>query len=804
MWTTLTQDFRFALRSLRGRWGSTLVAVATLACGLGAAAAIASVVDAVLLRDLAYPRSDQLVQIEEVGDKGHTMPVAGPNFDDLAASQRDFSALATYGGGSGSITSGSAVIRGDGYLVSGDFFRVLGVTPARGRVLGPADRDHVAVVSHAVWNGLLGAPADLTGVTVEVLGERCSVVGVMPAGFAFPPHAAVWIPSTLYPPSTSRTAHNWHVIGRLRQADALPAARQSANALAARLKRQLGSDTDAAGFALTPLRDALVAPARTPLLVLGAGALFLLLIAATNTVNLLMAMIWSRGRELAIRSALGAGASRLLRQVVLESVLITAAATALGLVIARLGLGALVHLAGTSLPRADEIHLDGRIVVALLLVAAVLAIVIGAISAWNSVSRADPAELRESGRGVSLGRGSLRLRAGLLIAQTAVTALLLVGAGLLGRTFFELLQVDPGFQPAGALTVQMSLPQATDDAGKPRMAARYRELIGDLGALPGVGAVGGTNGLPLTSNGANGSFFPASIHTIEEMQANPPRLGYAEYRVASGDYFKAVGIPLERGRTFRAGDGPDALPVALVSHALATQVWGEGKAIGQRIQFGNMDGDMRPLTIVGIVGDVHQDGLDDPERGAIYVDLDQRPQSASDFSVVVRSSLPVAELMPEVRATLDRVATDVPYQIAPLSAVYSAALDDHKFSLTLFGVFAVIALALALGGIYGLMSFAVGERRPEFALRQALGSSRREIVWLVLRRGIGVGLAGLAVGLAAALALGRVMRGLLFGVVSWDPLTLAATALVLLGALALGCVIPARRASAVAPRSALG
>ncbi|MGA9342333.1 MAG: ABC transporter permease, partial [Rhodanobacteraceae bacterium] len=631
------QDLRFALRSLRARSGTALIAIVTLACGLGAAAAIASVVDAVLVRDLAYPHSEQLVQIKEVGDSGRKMPVAGPNFRDLAAANRQFTGLAAYGGSSGSIASKNAVTRGDGYIVTGDFFRVLGVSPVRGRAIGPDEHGHVAVVSHALWSGLLGAPENLANTQIDLFGERFTVIGVMPSGLAFPPGASAWIPASLYPPNTSRTAHNWQVIGRLKDADALPVAQTAANDLAARLKRELGSNTDATGFALTPLRDALVAPARTALLVLGAGAAFLLLIAATNTINLLMAMIWSRGRELAIRSALGAGRRRLLRQVVIESFLITGAATVLGVIIARLGLGTLVRLAGTSLPRASEIHLDSRIVLAMLIVAALLAIVIGAISAWNSLGRADVGELRETGRGVSLGRGSHRLRAALLVAQTAVTTLLLVGAGLLGHTFLELLRVDPGFQPQGALAVQMSLPQANDEAGKRRLAAHLRELMGDITQLPGVSAVGGTNALPLTDDGANGSFFGPSVRSMDDMRGNPKSLGYAEYRVASADYFSAIGIPLERGRSFRATDGADTQPVAMVSRSLARKTWGEGNTIGQQIQFGNMDGDTRLLTVVGIVGDVHQRGLDEPARDTVYVDVNQRPQAAADFSMVVRT-----------------------------------------------------------------------------------------------------------------------------------------------------------------------
>lgn len=799
----LNQDFRSALRSLRMRPGTSALAVLTLACGLGAATAILGVVHGVLLRALPYPHAEQIIAFNEVAEHGGQMPLARPNADDLIAAQRDFGAIGLYGSGTGSISGGEAVVRGRGTLVDGDFFRVFGVAPMLGRTFGADERERVAVIDHSLWIGLFGGREDLSGMSVDVFGEHLQVIGVMPAGFAFPSATRVWLPADrIAAGNTSRTAHNWQMVGRIKSIDALPAARTAASALAARLRAEYGDEIDATDFALTPLRDRIVAPVRSALWVLGAGALLLLLIASVNTINLLMAMTWSRSRELAIRAALGARARRIARHILLESAILTALATGLGLVGAHFALDFLVRLAGDSLPRADELHLAAGPILAMLGFAILLALVVGLVAARNSVARADAGELRAGGRGVTLGRSQQRLQTGLLVTQAAIAAMLLVGAGLLGRTFLALLAVDPGFRPQGALSVRVSVPPATDAASGTRLANRHEELMRAFAALPGVTAVGGTNALPLTDDGANGSFFPASVASIADFN-NSEALGYAEYRVASEGYFAAAGIPLVRGRVFRATDQPDSQPVAIVSRSLAERTWPGRDPIGQALQFGNMDGDLRPLTVVGVVGDVHENGLAAPPRGTIYVDLAQRPQVASEFSVVVRGSAPIAQTGREVRGVMSRIAPDIPYAIAPLAAVQAASLDRNTFALVLFGVFAGVALALTIGGIYGLMAFSVGQRRTEFALRQALGASRGGVARLVLSRGLRIGLAGLLIGLVAALAGARALRSLLFGVAPTDPWTLFGVAVVLLGTLAVACLVPAWRASATAPRSVL-
>ena len=792
-------DLRFALRSLSARAGTAVFATLTLATGMAAAIAISCVIDAVLVRALPYPDAGELVKISEVAADGHSMALAEPNYDDLVASVGSLSSSAVHNDYSGTIRSADNTIRATIDTTGGNFFGTLGVAPQLGRTYAAGEHDKVAVVADELWRGLLSARGDVLGSTIDINGDRYTIIGVMPHGFAFPASAVAWMPS-LDPPYTSRTAHNWEAIGRLRASTDLGEARLAANSLASRLKAQLGDGIDAVGFDITPLRDAIAAPARSALLLLAAGIAFLLLIAIINTTNLLLAMNGARTRELAVRAALGASGGRLARQILLESLLVALTATALALGAAALAVRAIVRAAGDALPRADEIHLGGGVVAASF-VASIAITLIAAGSVWFNTRRKDPVgELRESSRGLSAGRNHLRTRTALLIGQTALTTVLLVGAGLLARSFIALLQVDAGFDADGAVSVQVSQPWTRDAASAAATARRYEDLIGAFKQLPGVASVGGVSSLPLAASSADGAFWDG---TVTDIQHAPPWIGYAEFRVASDDYFKAAGIPVLRGRVFNDGDVADGTHVAVISAAAAHAAWGDRDPIGQRIQMGNMDGDMHAITIIGIVVDVHERKLERAPKGSVYVDIAQRPAAAAEFNIVVRSDLPTQALMDALRGVLRKSATGIPYSLHPLTDVRADALAGRKLSLLLLGAFAAIALVLAVGGVYGLMAFAVGQRRHEFAVRQALGSTRRAIAALVLRNGLAIGGAGIALGLVLALVSAEATRSVLYGVPASDPLTLVGVCVLLLGTLLLASLLPARRACAVAPREAL-
>ncbi|HEY0233270.1 MAG TPA: ABC transporter permease, partial [Dokdonella sp.] len=625
---TLLQDLRFAVRSLRSHAGTAAFATLTLACGLAAAIAIYCVIDAVMLRALPYAQAERIVQVREANDKGHSMALALPNYRDLVAAMDRFDAHAFYNDGAGIVASQAQAIRAGIAYAGGDFFRVFGIAPAQGRHFGDDEHDRVAVIGHSLWQGLLHGRPDVLGSPLDVDGQRYTIVGVMPAGFAFPDDAAVWVPAEVDEAVTSRTAHNWAALARLRERDDLGQARLAAAALGQRLKQQYGSDIDASTFSLTPLAEAMAAPVRSALLLLAAGTAFLLLIAVTNATNLMLALNGSRARELAVRAALGASGLRLARQILLECLLIAALASSIGFVLAAAAIRLLLRF-GAQLPRAEEIHIGANDAALSLLAAVVIALLMSGAVVWNSHRRSALAELRESGRGQSPGRSQLRARSVLLVAQTALTTLLLVGAALLGRSFLALLAIDPGFAADHAVDVQLSQPAQRDPALAARTAQRYRELMTAFAELPGVTVVGGVNGLPLTEDGADGAFWDASVNDFS--RPPPPSLGYAEFRVASADYFKAAGIPLRSGRGFDRRDHADGEPVALVSEAAARATWGTRDPIGQRIQVGNMDGDLRPVTVIGVVGDVHERSLERAPMGSVYVNLDQRPAAAAQF-----------------------------------------------------------------------------------------------------------------------------------------------------------------------------
>jgi len=798
------RDCSLALRLLIGRPGFSTLAIMSLALGFGAAIAILSVADAVLLRALPYPDAQRLVSVREIDGNGKTMSLADLNYRDLRDGLHGFASIAQYGGGTDLIVSGNRSKRADVRAVSGAFFDVLGVAPALGRRFGSDDGAdaHVAVISHALWRELFGADPDLSKLHVDTNGEKLQVIGVMPERFEFPAHTNVWFPRALFAAETSRTAHNRSAIARLAPGADLGQVRADALALGQRLKQQYGKDIDAAGFTLIPLRDALVGQAQNALWALSCGAAFLLLIAGVNATNLFLALALSRRKESAVRTALGAPRLRLARQSVLESALLTAAAFALGLLFAQGCLQVLIGLAGDSLPRADEVGFDARVVVAMLGLAAALAVLLGLLPHWrNQHANA----LAEQGRAATLGHRGVRLRAALLIAQTALTVMLLIGAGLLGRSFLQLLRVDPGFRPQGAVALDLSLPQSADPASARVAATRYSELMRRIAVLPGVRAVGGINALPLTDTGWNGAFWDAAaVPTLDDLAHLPPQLGYAEYRVASAGYFAAIGIPLHRGRLFDDRDGAEAPHVALISAALARSVWPDRDPIVQKLQYGNMDGDMRALTVIGIVGDVHDYGLDHDVRGTVYLDIDQRPKAAGNFSVVVRGDAAADALIAELRAELAHGEPDLPVAFHTLPQLYASSLDNRRFSLSLFGLFAAVALGLALAGVYGLMAYAVSERRAEFSLRMALGSTRARVLRFVLAQGLRLTLIGLTLGCAAALAASRLLESLLFSVSVTDPLTYLAVASLLLVASLGACGVPAWRAARTDPRSSLG
>lgn len=799
--TAFLDDLRHAWRAVLAHKGGFGLAAAILAGGLGLTLAMACVLDAVLLRHLPYPHAERVVQVREVTASGGLINLATPNYQDLDAAVPAFTATAIYTGGDAHVQAAGQAVRTGVAWVGGDFFAVFGQAPARGRWLPAGGQAAQVVISHDLWQGLLQGRDDVLGHGLAI-GERdYTIVGVMPPGFGFPDGASAWLPIDPAWLGTSRSAHNWRMLALLDAPASLAVARQQAQVLAGRLVARHGDDMTARGFDVAPLEQVLAAPVRTALLVLAAGVGLLLLIAVSNAVNLLLSVAMARRREGAIRAALGADRWRLRRQALAENLLVCGLAWAAGVLIALVTLRGLLALSAGSLPRAGEIALTPALVVASALLMLAIAVVLTLATAWRRDARPQATVLRDGGRGQSEGRATQRTRAGLMVLQTALSACLLVAAVLVGRSFLALLAVDPGFDASGAVRVQLSQPDSDQRPALLANVGRYQALIGELAALPGVAAVGGSNRLPLSA-GANGAFWD---DTVTALDTTPPApLGQAEFATASGGWFQAAGIPLLAGRSFGPGDVAEGSHVAVVSRQLAVATWGSpSAALGQRIQAGNMDGDLRLLTVVGVVGDVHERRLDRAPAGMVYLNLAQRPKATAQFNLVVRGQVPLTSLMPMLRQVLERGAAQMPYSLQPLSELRAQSLAQRRFNLVLLALFAASALLLAGAGLYGLMAFSVGQRGGEFALRRALGASAADIGRAVLVRALVITTLGIGAGLLLALAGSRLVASLLYGVPAGDPLSHGLVAAVLLAVAVLASLLPAWRAARIAPASVL-
>lgn len=729
------------------------------------------------------------------------MRFAEPNYADVRARNHSFEAIAEYSGGSAStmtttILGGSEPVRAPVYAVSGEFFRVLGIGTVVGRTFLPEELKSgapVAIVSYGFWQRLLGGKSDLTGMTLRIENQSLPVIGVLPPNLGFPKAADVWVPREMFPPDASRTAHNWSVIARLRPGVTLDAARADLSAIGQQLKEENGAGTDASDFTLIPLQEYLVGNARPALLIILAAVGFLLLVAGTNVANLLLAQILARRKELAVRAALGAGRWRLAQQFLTENLLLAALGGALGVLLSFWSVDLILKLNQGNLPRADEISVNARAFIFTFTLSALIAIALGVVSVLHGTGRDLQASLKEAGRGQSAHGAGKRLRGLLVVAQVALTLMLLVGAGLLGKSFVELLRVDPGFRPESTVVMNLSLPASDDKEQQERNKRFYQQLLERFEQLPGAVATGGINGLPLTDTGADGTLL---------IDNDPSRTGHAEYRLASAGYFAAMGVPVLRGRVFGARDDASAPPAAVISQSLAQKYFSNADPIGRRIQFGNMDGDERLLEIVGVVGDVREVGLDRAPTPTVYANAFQRPQSYSLW-LVVRAQSDPATLIPSMRQAAQSLNPEMPTTFRTLAEVYSSSLDARRFSLVIFGVFASVALALAILGLYGVISYAVAQSTREIGIRLALGARTANIFRLVIGQGLFLTVIGILVGLAGAFALTRLMTNLLYGVSATDPMTFVGITLLLVGVALLACYIPARRATKVDPMIAL-
>jgi predicted permease len=656
---------------------------------------------------------------------------------------------------------------------------------------------------------LLEGRANLEGMPLRFANHSFTVIGVMPPRAEFPSGAEVWYPSAIYPPYKSRTAHNYRVIARLRDGVSFGQAKAETATIGRALKAEYGLLTDAVSFDLTPLRERFVRDIRRTLFVLSGAVAFLLAIACSNVANLFLVRANTRRKEIALRTALGASHTRLARQFIAEALSLTLIAGVLGTVLAAWSVQLIVKLYHGDLPHVGDIDISVNVLLFTFGICLVIAVVLGLVPVLQASRRQLQSDLQNAGCGSSKSC----TRNVLVIAQIALTLMLLIGAGLLGRSFQRLLEVHPGFRAENVMAMTAAMPPPEEPTAMRSLAQFYHQLLERLKELPGVTAVGGVNALPMSGNGASGTFIeyrggkmadtmPELIRQFDGLSPSE-RTRDAEYRVASAGYFAAMGIPLISGRWFRESDGPDAPHVALVTQSLAQRYWPNEEVIGKQIQYGNMDGDLHLLNIVGVVGDVRGNGLDREARPTVYVNYFQRPRVAAEFSFVLRARGDAAALTAAMRREARALNPEMPTKFQTIEQIVSASFDNRRFSMVMLGIFAGTALVLALVGVYGTMSYIASQRSAEIGVRMAVGAQARHILEMILRQGAALVLAGVAVGLTSAFFLTRLITHLLYETSATDPLTFAGIAFLLALIALIACYFPARRATRVDPIQAL-
>lgn len=794
------RDVRFGLRSLLRSPAFTMVAVLCLALGIGANAALFSVLNTVLLRPLPYSEPDRVVRIfENMKDLGQGS-VSMPNYRDWVEQNTGFAQLAAYERRNLNLLGASEPERVTAVLAMPELFKVLGANPLLGRTFIPGQddpkRDKIAVISESLWRTRFGADRSLLGRPIQLDGDSFTVIGVMPAAFQFPPGRNVADVFTLWTPpfpqaETNRGSHFLSVVGRLKDGVTLEAATAQLVEVAARLEREYPQQQAGRSVVVTPIRDVVIGDSRRGLLILFGAVALVLLIACANVANLLLARAAVRQREVAIRLSLGASRSRLVRQFLVESLVLALAGAALGALFAIWSLQALGPLAQGALPVSDGFPLDTRVFGFLLGVALLSGLAFGIVPALQA-SRGNVQEsLLGSGGGKATSGGrQQRFRNALVVLEIALSLVLLVGAGLLLRGFLRLSGTPPGFVAENVLTAHVSVPIDRLDQSTPQV---FRPLLEKVRAIPGVQSAGLISMLPIQDAWMNGSF------TVEGRPAPPPGQDvFAELRVASPGFFKSLGIPLLRGRDFAEADGESGPLVTIVNDALVRRSFPNEDPIGKEINFGG--GTI--LTIVGVVGDVRQAGLDQEPLMEIYMPYGYPEYriALGDASLVVKTSVAPESVAGAIREAVRSIDSSLPlYQVLTMEEVISESLASRRLQLWLLGLFAAMALVLSAAGLYGVISYLVAQRTREIGVRLALGAQVRDVIGLVMRQGALLTGLGIAFGLLGALAVTGLLQSLLYEVSARDPLTYAAIAGLLALVALFATFLPARRASRVDP-----
>jgi predicted permease len=815
---TLIQDLRYGARMLMKSPGFTFVAVLTLALGIGANTAIFSVVNGVLLRQLPYEEPERLALIwEKFSSWGlGQAPISASEFTDYRNQTHSFSSLAAFDTADFNLTGGDLPERVSGAQVSAGLFPLLGVKPQLGRAFSAEEnepgRDNVVLLSHGLWRRRFGADPGIIGRTLSLSDRSYTVIGVMPPSFQFPMSlfvikgvtftqpAELWTPVTFSADRLkARASRSLGVIGRLKPGVTLTQAGAEVQAIAYRMRQQYPESYPPEGWGAyaVSLHEQIVGRMRLPLLALLGAVSLVLLIACANVASLLLARSTVRRKEIAVRASLGASRRRIIRQLLTESLLLAFCGGGLGLLIALWGTDQLVSLSAQTLPRMKEVGLDGRVLGFTLAISILTGLVFGLMPVIEASKLDLNAVLKEGGRRATVSPGQRRLRSLIVAAEFALALTLLIGAGLLSRSFWRLQNVSPGFEPENVLTFQLSLPWKSYP-GSQYVSAFFQQAIARIAHLPGVKAVGAASILPLSGSNSDEGFV---------IEGRPLRdlndVSDEEFRVVTPDYFRAMGIPLIKGRFFNDADKADAPGVTIINQAFAERHFRGEDPVGKRLTRDDPRGsNVNWITIVGVVGDVRHSGLNVEAKPEFYIPHLQ--ETRSSMTLAARVAADPASLSAAIRHEIRGLDAQLPvYNLRSMERIVDESVAAQRLSTLLIGGFAALALILAAIGIYGVMSYAVAQHTHEIGIRIALGARTPDVLKLVVTQGMKPALAGVAIGLAVSFGLTRLIRNLLFDVSATDPTTFVAITLVLTAIGLLACWIPARRATKVDPAVAL-
>ena len=792
-------DLRYALRQLLKSPGFTVVAILTLALGIGANTAVFSVVDAVLLRSLPYHNSERLIDIASTNPAGDRDGMSIPEFEDLRSQLRSLEDLTAFQSQSVNITGGERPDRIRGAFVAANFFEVFHLNPVLGRTLAKGEDQpggpRIAVVNEKLWRERLNGSADLADKKLILNGEPYSVVGVIPSAFQnpFDPDVQVWLPMVRYPGSTARRDSRFlSVIGHLKAGTSLAQAQAEANTIASQFSSAYPKENAGRGLKIDFYREFVVSHVRSMLLLLFAAAGAILLIACANLANLLLARGLARQREMSVRAALGASRWRLVRQLLTETTVLGLAGGGAGVLLAHWGLWGLLKLPQNFIS-ANDAAIDARVFFFALALAIVTGWLFGLVPAMQLARVELQTGLKEGGRGSGGGARWNRMRGGFVVAQVAFSILLLIAAGLLIRSFNKLLQAEIGFEPKNLLTLEYRLPRAKYT--QPDAPWNFHQQVLDrVQQIPGVKSAALVRGLPFTGNTG-----PGGIELLDRAAPPAGREPQVLVNLASGTYFGTAQIPLLRGRLFGDEDRANTPPVFIINQAMARRFWPDQDPIGKQLKI--LEDDVTG-SVVGVVGDTKQMGLRDEPTPQLYGAYSQQPVYFA--TLVVRTTVEPMTLAEPVRQAIWRVDADQPmWKIRPVERLVERSVADRRFLLALMIIFAALALSLTVIGLYGVISYLVSQRTQEIGIRMALGAQVRHIMQLILKHGVTLVALGVALGVVAAVVLTRLMAHMLYGVTATDPLTFSAIALLLTVVALVACYLPARRAAHVDPVTAL-